>query len=206
MARTKESTVKLKTFYRYTFDIRKEGKGSIMLHTLIINPEDMSQDEPARNGVTQTLGGAYTTDFGSGLPTVSISGTTGYKTRMGAEGVARDGYEEFVKFRQDVYRGFISNPDPTLSLYWYNWEDAEFYEIQPQNFRLQRSKSAALMYRYEMRYTCIRKLDTTRQAVAADYLMTNPLTQPLASLLSKSVSNINEIFNILNIYTQKGGV
>jgi hypothetical protein len=196
--KAKLSTLRLKRIYRYTFDMRLAGIGSVMLHTLIINPEDMNQDEPARNGVTQTLGGAYVTDFGSGLPTVEISGTTGYGKRISAEGLEVDGYEEFVNFRNKVYRSFISDPDPNLSLYWYNWEDNEYYEIIPQTFRLQRSKGAALLYRYNMRFTGIRRLTETRGEMRRDYLLDNPASREATLAIESAISNVGELIGLLN--------
>lgn len=193
----KPTTRAMKKVYRFTFEMRREGIGSVMLHTLMVNPEDFTQEEPARNTVTPTLGGAYVTDFGMGLPTVSVSGTTGYKTRTTAEGEEMDGYEQFLAFRRRVYRSFIESNDPLLSLYWYNWEDNEFYEIQPTSFRLQRSKSQSLLYRYDLRFTCIRRLTKTRSAMAQDYLLANPDTRQLTLDLSKSISSYSEIMNLL---------
>lgn len=186
-----------KSFYRYTFDIRYRGIGSIMLHTLTSNPEDFSFDEVARNSITQTLGGAYITDFGKGLPSVTMSGTTGYKVKTSAEGRVMDGYEEFVHFRNAVYRGFIESPDLNLSAYWYNWEDDEYYEIQPQDFRLQRNKSQSLLYRYEFKFTCIRKLTKSRGDVLGDYLLSNPSTRDMVRTLGSATSTISEVLTRL---------
>lgn len=197
MSLVKNSTKEQKSFYRFTFDMRYDGIGSVMLHTLLVNPEDFSQEEPARNTITQTLGGAFVTDFGSGLPVVTMSGTTGYKARTTAEGLLVDGYEEFVNFRDKVYRNFIQATDPSLSLYWYNWEDNEYYEIQPQSFRLQRSKSQSLLYRYEIRFTCIRKLTKSRADITKDYLLANPNTRQMALALSSSISTISEVLTKL---------
>jgi hypothetical protein len=192
MALVKDSTVTQKQIYRYTFDIKLAGSGSVMLYTMLVNPQDMSFDEPARNTVTPTLGGAYVTDFGRGLPAVVLSGTTGYKTRTSAEGIAMDGFEAFINFRTKVYRNFIEATDPNLSLYWYNWEDDEYYEIQPTAFRLQRSKAEPLMYRYEFRFTCIRKLKDSRQVVFHDYLLTNPATRQIQLTVDAVVSAVSE--------------
>ena len=158
MALVKDLTLRAKKMYRQTFEMKKEGVGSILIHTLLVNPEDMQMEEPARANVTQTLGGAYVMDFGQGLFTVTLSGITGYRKRVNTEGKLMDGFEEFITFRNKIYRDFIAKNDPKLSLYWYNWEDGEFYQIQPLSFRLMRNKSEPLLYRYEFRFVCIKKL------------------------------------------------
>lgn len=195
MALVSPATLARKKFYRHTFDMKYAGS-SVMLHTLLLNPDDMAQDEPARANVTETLGGAFVTDFGKGIPTVTISGTTGYRQRKTAEGRTFDGFEEFIHFRTRVYRGFIEDNDPKLSLYWYNWEDDEYYEIQPTNFRLQRNKSEPLLYRYEFKFTCLNRLKSRNQPIT-DYLLNSPPTRELAMEIGTAVSNISEVLNIL---------
>ncbi|MGF6354078.1 hypothetical protein ABIE27_001988 [Paenibacillus sp. 4624] len=205
MSLVSKRTKDIKKFYRMTFEIRKTlpsgNSGAIKLHTLLVNPSDFTQDEPGRGNVVQTLGGAYVADFGAGLPTVTLSGTTGYSLRRSAENKELDGYEEFIKFRADIYRKFLQANDPQHALYWYNWEDNEYYEIHPQNFRLQRNKSEPLLYRYELRFTCLRRLIKTRREAATDYLKRNPSTKKMAERLSSSVSNIGELLHNLT----KGG-
>ncbi|AKG36082.1 hypothetical protein [Paenibacillus durus] len=191
------ATYDQKRFYRMTFELRKTlpsgDSGALSLHTLLVNPSDFSQDEPGRGNIIQTLGGAYVADFGLGLPTVTLSGTTGYRVRASAEGKERDGYEELRDFRSDIYRKILLANDPQHALYWYNWEDDEYYEIHPQNFRLQRSKSEPTLYRYEFRFTCLRRLTKTRREAAGDYLKRNPSTTKMAGKLTSSVSNIGEL-------------
>lgn len=197
MPKVMPATKNARRFYRHTFDMHYEGIGSVMLHTLVLNPEDMAQEEPARATVTPTLGGAYVTDFGTGLTSVVLSGTTGYMKRTTAEGAEVDGRTEFFKFRLEVYRRFISNNEPKLHLYWYNWEDDEYYEIQPQSFRLQRNKSEPLLYRYEFRFICTRQLLRDKFTNLVQYLQNNPNTRQMVNELGKSGSAINEIMSKL---------
>ncbi len=194
MALVSNRTRDIKKFYRMTFEIRKTtpagNSGSLVLHTLLVNPSDFAQEEAGRGSVVQTLGGAYVQDFGIGLPTVTLSGTTGYSTRTSAEGKKLDGYEELINFRARVYRKFLQANDPAHAMYWYNWEDDEHYEIQPQDFRVQRNKSEPTLYRYEFRFTCLRRLAKTRQEAASDYLTRNPSTKNVADKLADNISNI----------------
>lgn len=196
MALVMDSTVRIKQFYRQSFEIKQQGVGSLMFQTLVQNPDDMSQDEPARATVTQTLGGAFVTDFGQGLPSVVLSGTTGYKKRINSEGQETDGFQAFRDFRNKVYRDFITQNDPTLELYWYNWEDEEYYQIQPTNFRLQRNKTESLLYRYEFRFTCLRAVQNAKQQ-AQDWLV-DPRTDNMWSDLATAVSASNQFITNLS--------
>lgn len=176
--------------YRYTFELRKLGMGTIMRHTLTRNPEEMSQDESARVSITPTLGGAYVQDFGQGLIPITLSGTTGYRKRTTSEGLLTDGFQEFLIFRTRIYRDFIRSNDPDLQLFWYNWEDDEYYQIQPQNFRLQRSKSQPLLYRYEFRFTCIEQITSgiTTFKKALQDAVTDPATGAIRSSVDRTLS------------------
>lgn len=144
-------------FYRQTFEIKKNGITSYR-HTLLINPDDMSIDEPNRASVTQTLGGAYMALFGQGLHNVTISGKTGFSARQNAEGVVTDGYEEIKALRQRLYRDFINDGSGQFELFWYNWEDEEYYKVMPISMRIQRSTSLGLLYRYDIQLTTLERL------------------------------------------------
>jgi hypothetical protein len=182
-------TKALKKVYHHTFEVRK-GSSLVTRHTLLLNPQNLTQTEQARTSVTQTLGGAYVTDFGGALPVVSISGTTGYKQRYNADGELRDGYEEFIHFRNEVYRKLIQTNDPDYKMFWYNWEDKEYYQIQPTNFRLQRNVSEPLLYRYEFDFTCLSKASVSTKPTANTYVLNSQL---LLTRLKTSLSNISEV-------------
>lgn len=177
----KPTTYAQKAVYHQTFELQQRGV-TISRHTLLVNPEDMSQAEPARVNVMQTLGGAYVDDFGAGLPQITISGITGYKARFNTEGLYVDGYEEFVNFRRNIYRNFIESNNPNMSLIWYNWEDNEFYQVQPTNFRLQRNARQPLLYRYEFQFICIGRRGTVFGIF--DKLLSSPSVQVIGSLIA----------------------
>lgn len=140
--------------YHHTFELKIKGKTKVR-HTLLLNPQSFTQNEQARVNITQTLGGSYVMDCGAGLPTVTISGTTGFKLRYNDDGEQRDGYSEFMHFRNEVYRKFIQTNNIDYTLFWYNWQDKEYWQIQPTAFRLQRSATESLLYRYELNFTCL---------------------------------------------------
>lgn len=153
MAQSTASAVK-RRFYRQTFEIL-DNKKSKYRHTLLINPEDMTMEEPNRATVTQTLGGAYLSLFGQGLQTVNISGKTGFAVRRSADGIWTDGYQEIKSLRKNLYRYFINSKSSKMEMRWYNWEDEEYYRIVPLSMRIQRNVSTGPMYRYEIQFICI---------------------------------------------------
>jgi hypothetical protein len=186
------ATSLLKKCYHHTFEIKENGK-TIVRHTLVQNPQSFTQVEPPRSGVTQTLGGAYIVDYGSGLPSISISGTTGYKLRYNDDGELRDGYQEFKHLRNEIYRKFIETNSPDYELYWYNWEDEEYYKIQPTTqFKLQRSSSEPVLYRYDFSFTGLCRA-TIATNIIADKIMVLPDIYALTNSLIASASSINEI-------------
>jgi hypothetical protein len=161
-----EKTNAAKSFKHLTFQITSQGK-VLQTLTLTINPEELTQDEPARANVIRTLGGAYAEERGQDLITISIKGTTGYRKRIGVDGKETDGFQEFKSLRNDIYRYFLE-PDGKLKqlqngsdyeLRFYNWEDDEYYAVFPLKFGLQRSKSRPLLYAYDLEMVCLYRLE-----------------------------------------------
>jgi hypothetical protein len=161
-------TIAQQVFPYHTFVIIDGKTGKLLQqHTLIINPQEMSQREATRAQVFQTLGGAYVDDFGRGLPKVSISGNTGWRLKYMPDGKGLlDGWQAFKTLRSDIFRYFTDAKDPVrpflrnvnYEMHWYNWGEDEYYAIQPEEFQLQRSASNPLLYQYTLSYTCIRDL------------------------------------------------
>jgi hypothetical protein len=178
-----------RAFYRQTFEIKDKGVSKIR-HTMLINPEDMSVEEPNRATVTQTLGGAYLALFGQGLQTVTISGKTGFHARIGSDGTLTDGYTELIRLR-NIVRGFFRNPSDQLEMFWYNWEDDEYYKIVPLSMRVQRSVSLGPMYRYEIQFICLNYVGVTSKP-NPDNLVTGVLALQLGQLLVGAVSDLGE--------------
>jgi hypothetical protein len=180
-----------RAFYRQTFEIKDNGK-SVYRHTLLINPEDMNVEEPHRATVTQTMGGAYLSLFGQGLHNVSLSGKTGYHARRNAEGVMTDGYEEIQNLRKRIYRDFINMPSSQYEMFWYNWEDEEYYKIMPMSMRVQRNTSGGLMYRYDIQFTCLEALGAQTKP-DPDNLLSNVRALQSSMALSQTASSISEV-------------
>jgi hypothetical protein len=190
------TSAQARQFYRQTFEVKTNGVTKYR-HTLLINPSDISIEEPNRATVTQTLGGAYLSLFGQGLHNVTISGTTGYNARMNTEGVITDGYEEIKNLRKQFYRNFITTYDPYAECLWYDWENEEYYKIMPLSFRVQRSASEPNLYRYEIQFTTLQELGAQTKPDPNNLLSS---VQALAKgrVLSQSTSALSEALSALN--------
>lgn len=119
-----------------------------------LNPEEYYQEEPSRSTVTQTKGGAWVDDFGAGLPTITIKGTTGLK---------KGGFEKFKELR-DLIRAYYkkgkfgAEMTEAQELTFHNHTDGESWivHIDPSGFKLSRSKQSPLLYNYEIKMICLR--------------------------------------------------
>ncbi len=166
-----QETINAQAFPYHTFLVIDQSSWKILRqHTLIINPQEYTQQEPVRAQVVQTIGGAYVDDFGRGLPTVSMQGHTGWRLKPMPDGTGmQDGFQAFKALRNDVFRYFTDSMgairkylrNPFVEMRWYNWAEDEFYSIQPTNFMLQRSVSQPLYYQYTFEFTCLASLTDT---------------------------------------------
>jgi hypothetical protein len=165
-----DKTVRERAVRNITFQIVKNKSTIVESFTLPVGPEELIHDETARAEVTKTLGGAYIEEWGMDLPNVSLRGTTGYKKKVDGGGHETDGYQAMKEFRNDVYRYFIE-PDGKIrqylkdiyEMFYYNWEDGDYYRIQPLKFTLSRSKSRPLLYMYDFPFICLYPVAKPRQ-------------------------------------------
>lgn len=158
--------IKNKRARHYVFTVKRNG-AIVKTHTLILNPEELSQDEPARAEVFKTLGGAYVEEWGRDIPVYTIQGTTGYRIQKDVQGKNKSGFESFKELRNDIYRFYLEpggEPKQVVddvneyTLEFNNFEDAEHYIIVPQRFSLQRSKNQPLLYSYVFSFYCVREI------------------------------------------------
>lgn len=131
---------------------------------LPIRPEDLTRNEPSRATVHQTLGRDVTgwvDEFGAGLPTVSISGTTGWRFR---EGVNQDGEAAFMALNklvmEDYHRAKQTAIDVGLNpsmikLIFVDLLDDFTWSVVPTQFQLRRSKSRPLMFQYQIQLQAV---------------------------------------------------
>lgn len=124
---------------------------------LVIRPEDLTRTDTSRLTTTQTLGGAWADNFGPGIPTVQISGHTGW----GAGG-RKNGLEEFQFLYDEVFKQWHAHRaavlkmgmDPDLvKLIFADELDGFTWVVAPQNFVLKRNKSRPLLSQYQINLT-----------------------------------------------------
>lgn len=126
---------------------------------LSIRPEELVRTEPARVAVHQSLGRnvkGWVDDFGAGLPSVSISGNTGWRRAFGTQ---LDGPESFMALNQLVavdyhkakQRAIDNGVDPaTVKLLFIDMLDDFAWSVAPTLFILKRSKSRPLLFQYNI--------------------------------------------------------
>ena len=74
---------------------------------MVIRPEELTRTDVSRATVQQTLGGGWVDDFGPGLATINISGTTGWRMNAAAQGnAAIDGVDQFAKLKTQTFTGW----------------------------------------------------------------------------------------------------
>lgn len=121
---------------------------------LVIRPEDLTRTEPSRITTHQTLGGAWADNFGPGVPTVTISGTTGW-----GSGSRPDGMQQFILLHATVFREWHEqradaverglDPDK-VKLIFDDSLDAFTWVVTPQSFILKRNRSRPLLSQYQI--------------------------------------------------------
>jgi hypothetical protein len=127
--------------------------------TLTIRPEDLTRNEPARASVYQTMGrnvSGWVDHFGEALPSVSISGHTGWRDMAGS---GTDGAAAFALLNKLVVRDFPaakqaaidSGRNPAdVKLLFVDLLDDFVWSVAPTVFTLRRNKSSPLLYRYNI--------------------------------------------------------
>ncbi|MGR9106752.1 MAG: hypothetical protein ACU843_07450 [Gammaproteobacteria bacterium] len=136
---------------------------------LVIRPEDLTRTDPSRLSVQQTLGGAWADNFGRGLPSITISGHTGW-----GQGDRPVGLYEFNKLYSTVFfrwhearRQAVENgTDPDkIKLIFADVLDEFVWVVAPQSFVLKRSRTRPLLSQYNISMTWVS--DDVQETLAA---------------------------------------
>lgn len=124
---------------------------------LVIRPEDLTRPDVSRAMVHHTLGGAWLDSWGEGIPTVQLSGTTGWRQNGN-----RDGLAEFQALHELIYKRWhrereeaIKNgrdPDK-VKLIFCDDLDGFVWVVAPMGFILRRNKSRPLLSQYQINLT-----------------------------------------------------
>lgn len=168
---------------------------------LAIRPEDLTRGDPSRLNVQQTLGGAWADNFGPGVPTITISGHTGWRPLAGSLG---DGEARFQALKTTVFDQWHAKRrdavqagrDPDLvQLVFSDSLDGFTVVVAPMSFTLRRSRSRPLIYQYQISLTVLdQNVDQTSflSKLGVD-------TGALESLgLDSLTASINEITQAIN--------
>ena len=127
--------------------------------TLVLRPEDLTRTEPARASVYQTMGrdiSGWVDHFGSGLPSVTIAGHTGWRD---VSGRGMDGAAAFAALNQLVAHDFPAAKqaaidkglDPgAVKLLFIDDLDGFAWSVVPNVFTLRRNKASPLLIRYNI--------------------------------------------------------
>lgn len=158
-----------------SFVLQDDTDGSVHSVTLAIRPEDLTRTEPNRVATVQTLGGAYADTFGKGLPTINISGHTGWRgyTPGGMDGVARfqQLYDLVVtQWQQRRADATQSGQDPDkVYLVFADSLNSRTDMVIPTSFVLRRNKSRPLLAQYQITMTGLnRPVGVPMQATASN--------------------------------------
>lgn len=138
---------------------------------LVIRPEELTRTEVSRASVNQTLGGAWLDNWGPGVPSVSISGTTGW-----GQGARRNGQEEFVRLHETIFQRWHAeratalrhgfDPDKVKLLFCDDL-DGFTWVAAPMNFVLRRSKTRPLLSQYQINLSWLADGVADRKAAEA---------------------------------------
>jgi len=130
---------------------------------LTIRPEDLTRVDNSRLATQQTLGGAWVDNFGAGIPTINISGHTGWRRRFGVDD-ERDGQDRFKRLFENVFTKWHKlrndamkagdNPDK-VRLVFADALDQFAVVVAPVSFTLKRSKSRPLLCQYQIAMTVV---------------------------------------------------
>jgi hypothetical protein len=183
--------------------------------TLYVRPEDLTRSDTSRLSVQQTLGSTVWADnFGEGVPTINISGHTGWRRPDDPSLGSDDGVDRFKKLRDQVFTNWharrkvaIQNgkdPDATVQLQFADQLDSIAAVVAPMSFVLRRSRARPLLMQYQI--SMIVTQDNIAQASVAQSAgnLTNSVAtlttaQQLSAGLASLTSSINDITSLTSL-------
>lgn len=123
---------------------------------LVIRPEDLTRTDQSRLAVQQTLGGAFVDNFGAGVPTITLSGHTGWRRTASSDD---DGLARFQALKGAVFdqwheqrqSNIAAGSDPNdVRLIFSDALDDMSVVVAPVSFVLRRSRSRPLLAQYQI--------------------------------------------------------
>lgn len=147
----------------FVLDDMANGRSPVWV-PLVIRPEDLTRSEQSRMTLHQTLGRdtvGWVDNFGPGLPTINISGHTGWRAPSGQQ---YDGAEQFLTLHNKIFQVYhaskqeaidAGNDPADVKLLFVDELDRFAYEVAPMNFTLRRSKSRPLLMQYSIQLQAV---------------------------------------------------
>lgn len=126
-------------------------------YKFVIRPEELSRMDPSRVTVHQTLGGerlGWADSFGQGLPTINISGHTGWRIKNDTG----DGLDRMIKLKEQIDSWHTirqerinagMNPDD-IKLLFVDTLDQFAVHVVPIQFVLRRSRTKPLLAQFNI--------------------------------------------------------
>lgn len=162
---------------------------------LTIRPEELVRTDTSRLTVHHTLGGAFADNFGEGIPSVQISGHTGW-----GQGSNKNGLDYFIKLHQFVYKQWHKDraiaaangvsPDQ-VKLIFCDLLDEFTWSVVPVSFVLKRNKANPLLLYYQINLT---RMDDAINPVVA-------LSFPVGGNISLAVDSFDAALNRIDSFT-----
>ncbi len=179
-------------------------------YTFLVNPETVNYDFPSRSTVIQTLGGAVIDTFGLGIPTITLTGTTGWNRRD----IQTDGFSafkalyEFYRFYQNelVNPRFPSENDQITAIFNDGPSDLEF-QVHLQDLKFPRSKQRPLLFPFtlSMRVMDIDSGLLSRSTKTFDEYAAFFTNSQFRSLLEARAAEVKAQLEALNLNTTPSG-
>lgn len=190
----------------------RRSSGDTYTADLVIRPEDLVRTDPSRMSVQQTLGGAWADNFGAGIPTINISGHTGWRRRLGAND-ERDGGERFKYLFEVVFTkwhllrtsAIRSGEDPDdVRLIFVDALDDFAAVVAPTSFVLRRSRSRPLLSQYQISMMVL-TLNIDAPKLDLGLGPTSKREKEMAGLdsLTESIKKLTEYAKDINKYIDK---
>lgn len=129
---------------------------------LYIRPEEMTVTKPSRLMAHQTFGGTggWVDSFGQGVPTIAISGTTGWRPDDNGD----DGLKRLLRLHSVVFSNWhalraaktLAGLDPdAIKLIYSDAMDGISWVVAPQSFTLKRDRRRPLLSQFQINMTFV---------------------------------------------------
>ncbi len=130
-----------------------EKEEVIGIYNFLVNPETVNYDFPSRTTVIQTLGGAVIDTFGAGIPTITLTGTTGWNRRD----IQTDGFSafralyEFYRFYQnELINPVNNNSKEQVYCVFDDGPSGLDFEVHLQDLKFPRTKQRPLLFPFTL--------------------------------------------------------